>query len=92
MEKNETYNGWTNYETWATNLHLSEYFDSLADEHKGEDLYSLANIFRESVEDIYSQDIEGLPLLLQDLLRVDKIDFEDIAEHYVREKETQETE
>lgn len=78
------YNGWTNYETWATNLHLSELFDSLADENKGLERYELSQLFAESVADLFADDVEGLPSLLRDLLRLDKVDFYDIAEHYVR--------
>jgi hypothetical protein len=32
-EHDETYNGWTNYETWSTYLYMAEYFYEIAEAH-----------------------------------------------------------
>lgn len=32
-EHDETYNGWTNYETWSTYLYMAEYFYETVKEH-----------------------------------------------------------
>lgn len=31
--RDETYNGWTNYETWSTNLYMNEYFYEMVKGH-----------------------------------------------------------
>jgi len=31
--KDETYNGWTNYETWVFNLHFDDFFADVAQEY-----------------------------------------------------------
>lgn len=49
----ETYNGWTNYETWRVNL---EIFDGDPDAYRGDDLLQCADELKQTVEDIIESD------------------------------------
>jgi hypothetical protein len=55
--ENETYNGWTNYETWRVNL---EIFDGLDSDMDGEKV--TAESCKEYAEEVLSENGEGLAL------------------------------
>ena len=78
MKNNNTYNGWTNYETWRVNL---EIFDGAED-------FNMAEFeMREFVEELIENDTkEGLArdyalAFLQD------VNWQEIAEHYQQDEE-----
>jgi hypothetical protein len=88
---NETYNGWTNYETWRVNL---EFLDGMTPEDFGYRIYntdadSIADMvndlkmnLEEYVWDIIGPGAKGFALdLVESFLR--KVDWEEIAEHMV---------
>ena len=89
------YNGWTNYETWLTNLHFDGSFD-LSDEVK-EGYFDgmnrdqvkswIANYIEECVEEYAYGDIElGTPnrLFITDMIQsfLGEVDWDDLADHY----------
>lgn len=83
-----TYNGWTNYETWATGMFLDGNYDGeatyraaaeLATEHAAAGVHELADALREFVE----ESLPELDGLAGDLLgaAVSAIDWRELAEH-----------
>lgn len=89
------YNGWTNYETWLTNLHFENFefeefvedgtFDSL-DREGVKDW--IASYIEESVEEYSYEHIElGTPnrLFVTDMIQsfLGEVDWDDIADHYL---------
>ena len=91
-----TYNGWTNYETWLTNIHFdnwefSEYVEQIADtepEDEGDVRNWLEDYIRESVRDLTFEQVDtwNNPWI-SDLVMAafSEIDFRDLAEHYSEE-------
>jgi hypothetical protein len=66
-----TYNGWSNRETWAINLHFNPETKSDVD------------AIREYVEDEYY----SLKPFMQDLINLQSIDWREIASHCEEEEE-----
>ena len=87
-----TYNGWTNYETWLTNLWLDgldfeDYIQDLSDDYETKDalLDWVSDYLEQLVDDLIDEDARGRSGFINDLLNsaFQEIDFRDIAEHYV---------
>ena len=89
------YNGWTNYETWLTNLHFDGSFDFTDEVDEGNfDLMDrdeikswIANYIEECVEETAYGDIElGTPsrLFMTDMIQsfLGEVDWDDLADHY----------
>ena len=84
---NTTYNGWTNYETWAVNLWLDQDQDYWQEITNGtDDKTTVADIIKEQHEEMVS---EALPNNgpLQDLLNhsIAMVDWHEIAQHLLEE-------
>ena len=92
---NETYNGWTNYETWCLNIWIDN--DQYLAERKAElvrevtlhyddkQVYELSLLLESMVEELKDNALEvGL---LSDLLggAIGKINFYELAEHYIND-------
>ncbi len=92
---NETYNGWTNYETWCLNNWIDN--DQYLAERKAElvrevtlhyddkQVYELSLLLESMVEELKDNALEvGL---LSDLLggAIGKINFYELAEHYIED-------
>jgi len=75
METTETYNGWTNYETWRVNL---EIFDGLNSDMDGEKV--TAESCKDYAEEVVSESGEGLAL---DYARafLANVNWNEIADH-----------
>lgn len=86
----ETYNGWKNYETWATNLWLSneeETYHLVRTLVRGEPLTHLAaRLIRESIEEAMWGD-EAPASLGTDLVRhaLDRVDWPAVVEAFREE-------
>ena len=91
----ETYNGWTNYETWCLNIWIDN--DQYLNERKAElvrevtlhyddkQVYELSLLLESMVEELKDNALEvGL---LSDLLggAIGKINFYELAEHYIND-------
>ncbi len=89
-----TYNGWTNYETWLTNLHFENFdFEEFVDDgsfdllDRDEIKTWISNYIQESVEESAYGDIElGTPnrLFITDMIQsfLGEVDWDDLADHY----------
>jgi hypothetical protein len=89
-----TYNGWTNYETWLTNLHFENFdFEEFVDDgsfdllDRDEIKTWISNYIQESVEEYAYGDIElGTPnrLFITDMIQsfLGEVDWDDLADHY----------
>jgi hypothetical protein len=86
-----TYNGWTNYETWRTNLELIDGYDVSEwmrdnvfvfpdDRDKAVDL--LAAHFTDFAHEVIEEQAKGWALDLAQAF-LSRVDWEDIAAHYV---------
>jgi len=88
------YNGWTNYETWLTNLHFENFeFEEFVDDgsfdllDRDEIKDWIANYIEESVEHCAYEYLElGQPqnLFITDMIQsfLGEVDWHDIADHY----------
>lgn len=104
MSKEERYNGWTNYETWAVNLWLEneEYQQTFWDDHA----YNVKNEFEESAQvhtlasmlkdDLEERAEEAMTeaSVFSDLLRaaISEVDFGEIAKRLLDAVEIDEDE
>lgn len=98
--KDQTYNGWTNYETWLVALWLdnerSSYEDirQLVDENQKLEIYQLGDLIKGYVENMpeYLEATEK-PSMINDLLTsaLIEVDFTEIAQHLIDEKTTEAT-
>ena len=91
----KTYNGWTNYETWLTNLHFECFeFTDEVDEGMFDDLSRdeikdwIANYIQECVEETSFSPVEVgkyQNLFCTDIVQsfLGEVDWDDIAEHYL---------
>jgi len=86
-----TYNGWTNYETWLTNLHFDnfEFEDQIEDGHfddlDDEEIRDyVAEYIEQYVSDYVDESITSNSFV-QDLVTssLGEVDWRDIADHYV---------
>ena len=87
----EKYNGWTNYETWKTNLELVEGMapheflgDQMLDiaENRDEAVEGLAEWIQEMAYEVVEEEAKGWALDLAKSFLA-RVDWEEIAEHYV---------
>jgi len=83
-----TYNGWSNYETWAVNLWLTnDGFDAVKfmDNLRPFDAYQLGKAIQEYVED--SNPLSEQASLYSDLLNtaLHEVDWFEVAEHLMPE-------
>jgi hypothetical protein len=84
-----SYEGWKNYETWATNLWISNeeptyrHVVALASARENDEPYDLSNEIKEFVSDEMMPDLGAS--LASDLLSaaVSEIDWIEIAEHWI---------
>ena len=90
--QNETYNGWTNYETWNVNLWLGDEEDFRDRAMNAEDLYQAEGALRDWVEEVAEilvpGSVEGSSFV-NDLFgtALSKVNWIEIAECYRDEAE-----
>ena len=91
-----TYNGWTNYETWLTNLYFDD-FTSLFEEMTEEGIFDemdddaitqyVANYLQEYIDDYISDRYLAscTDNFIVDVIQtfMNEVDWRDIAQHYV---------
>lgn len=87
------YNGWTNYETWLVNLWLGDHFASCAEDlgdDMATDLLAMAQIIEQWTSGILEMDVISIESgFTVDLINasLSRVDWRDIAKHYVRQTE-----
>ena len=90
-----TYNGWTNYETWLTNLYFEDFTDHFSemveegqfDEMTDEDILDCCTDYIEQTVDdyvSYSHEV-GASSFLNDIISsfIQEVNYREIADHYV---------
>jgi len=78
-----SYNGWTNYQTWRINL---EVFDGFDIEGYSNDVYELSNELKTYIEDYLSETTnEGLALDYA-MAFISEVNFYEIAENLLGSK------
>ena len=89
-----TYNGWTNYETWLTNLHFEDFtpcfedeaengiFDDMSDDEITD---HVADFIETYVTDYISEAVRTEDNFIFDVIQsfIGEVDWSDIAQHYV---------
>jgi hypothetical protein len=93
MPNPNTYNGWTNYETWLCNMWFENFeFTDILDIFDGcEDNDDILNVIEDYIKDFVNEFVEQSFApgdshgFIYDMLNsaIQTIDFRDIAEHYV---------
>lgn len=94
MSTNNTYNGWTNYETWNANLwidndwRMSEQFAMIAGDLFGsyDDVDTVAQLLAECISDAFYDMMPDLePSFYSDVLNASmrEVNWWEIARHYV---------
>jgi hypothetical protein len=89
-----TYNGWTNYETWLTNLHFEDFTDVFAemveegqfDEMNDDEILDCCTDYLSDYIDDYLNSVCRISdNFIHDVIMsfVQEIDFKEIASHYV---------
>ena len=89
-----TYNGWTNYETWLTNLYFDGYggiFQELASEGVFDDMdeYEIQGYIAEHLETMITDYVDSTvgenSLFITDIINafLGEIDYGEMASHYV---------
>lgn len=77
-----TYNGWTNYETWATNLHMDGVFHDYAEEYR-DNIDAFADFIQEAVkENIGLDNMTGLAADLMNAA-MSEVNWHEIAQGYL---------
>jgi len=90
MMKN-TYNGWTNKQTWNINLRYDEIFASLVKESKFEDVDCLADAFECLVDELEFEGVKENSLAYEALNDyLSEVNWNEIAEHYFEEEVSEE--
>ena len=79
-----TYNGWTNRETWVINVWLGDYFQEVSDE--GQQL--LADYIEETVWDMFTE--ADIPPMFADMIDLGAVNWRELADHYTTETKFQE--
>ena len=90
---NFTGTGWLNNETWNINLLYEEVFMNMAEEQEYEDLESMADSFKSLVEELEYDGVRKGSLAESALSTyLNRVDWEEIAEHYFEEPVVEEEE
>jgi hypothetical protein len=90
MSTDDTYNGWTNRETWACHLHLSndEGLYSMATEAlEGKEAgWEAAEAMREFVENLLDEfgEIEGIAMMRDEVGSMWRVDWQEVADVFMR--------
>ena len=85
------YNGWSNYETWLTNLHFDDFdFSDYLSELRGKDKWEVTEWIASYIEETvryYIEDQSSSNIFLSDVIGsfVGDVDWHEIADHYAED-------
>ena len=84
---NDTYNGWTNRETWMVNLHWGDYWQARLEDGDMID----GNTMRDDVEAFIDEALHNMPegqrLFVEDWIDLGAVNWWQLSRHYERETE-----
>lgn len=87
--KNETYNGWTNRETWLVNLYygegLQEYTNEYIQDNEEADNYAVSKYLGSILDDLLEEEMSKLSGFLADFIDLGRIDWHELTEVYLSE-------
>jgi len=90
MMKN-TYNGWTNKQTWNLSIRYEGIFASLVKDSTFEDVDCLADAFECLVDELEFEEVEEYSLAYEALNDyLSEVNWNEIAEHYFKEEVSEE--
>jgi hypothetical protein len=89
-----TYNGWTNYETWLTNLYFDDFtshFEEMIEEGQFDEmdddeiLDCCTDYIEQVVDDVVSYTVTTTDNFISDIISsfTQEVNYKEIAEHYV---------
>jgi hypothetical protein len=79
-----TYNGWTNRETWVINLWMGDYFQEVSDEGQ----HLMAEYIEETIWDMLNE--ADIPPMFADMIDLCAVNWQELADHYTTETKFQE--
>ena len=90
MTKEDTYNGWSNRETWAVALHIDndQGMQEMVWEYaKGKESHEIEPYIRDIVEDIFRNVFDGstnehAARMVEDIGSLWRVDWREVAKHY----------
>jgi len=85
--------GWSNKQTWNLNLRYEEIFRTMAEDQEYDDVHHLADSFESLVNELEFETLQENTLASEAVREfLNRVDWEELAEHYFVEKETEEEE
>ena len=89
-----SYNGWTNYETWLTNLYFTDFtshFEEMTEEGQFDEmdddeiLDCCTDYIEQCVDDLVSYSVTTTDNFISDIIGsfIGEVNFKEIASHYV---------
>jgi hypothetical protein len=81
-----TYNGWTNRETWMVNLHWGDYWLQLVEDGDDIDGDTMRSDVEEFVDEALINMPEGQRLFLSDWIDLRAVNWWELSRHYEREE------
>lgn len=87
------YNGWTNYETWNTNLWNEQIFQDLVEGREFNDVDEIAECFAEVIWELVVEQQNNAGTFIGDAIQhyLQKVNFREIAECYAADYDLFET-
>lgn len=90
---NQSYNGWSNKQTWNINLMYGEMFATMAEEQKYDDVEHMADSFEQIVNELEFEGLRSCSLAHQAVSEyLDRVDWQELAEHFYVEEALREDE
>lgn len=88
---NQTYNGWSNIQTWNINMMYEQLFANMVEEQKFDDVEHLADAMEHIVSELELEPLEPGGLAENAVgLFLDAVDWQELAEHFSVEEEEEE--
>jgi hypothetical protein len=81
------YNGWTNRNTWAVNLHWGDYWGQLAEDGERIDAESMQSDVESFIDEAFDAMPEGQRLFIGDMMDLRDVNWNELARHYEQENE-----